>query len=342
LQTKIYIVSLGGFDTHASQVEDGNTVVGAHANLLASLSDAICAFQDDINLMGLEQRVMGMTYSEFGRRIRSNFSFGTDHGDAAPLMVFGSCVNSSIIGNNPQINPQVDQNQGVNMEFDFRSVYGSILMDWFDVEESKVKQLLYNDFEYIPVLDKNCINDTTLAVSFFSFDALKQEEEVLLKWQTSMEINTNYFELQHSTDGNGFIMIGKVKAKGDYSILNEYSFIHKYPVNGVNYYRIKEVDQNGKQDLSIIQQVYFEGLSSQEYKIYPNPVDERFTLEINQSDHKGFRVELFNKIGAKVQTIHVAPNQSVLNINVSNLEPGIYNVLIHNGKQLITERITVF
>jgi hypothetical protein len=92
-----------------------------------------------------------MTYSEFGRRIRSNGSYGTDHGDAAPLIVFGSCVNAGIIGTNPVITTNVDGNVGVPMETDFRDIYGSVLMDWFEVEEDLVKELFHDNFTYIPI-----------------------------------------------------------------------------------------------------------------------------------------------------------------------------------------------
>jgi uncharacterized protein (DUF1501 family) len=152
LKTKIYVVTLGGFDTHANQVNNGNASEGGHAQLLGWLSDAIYAFQDDIELMGKEEKVMGMTFSEFGRRIRANESLGTDHGTAAPLFVFGTCVNSAILGDNPEISDTVDIQEGVPMQFDFRSVYGSVLMDWFDVVEDDVRDLLYEDFQHLPII----------------------------------------------------------------------------------------------------------------------------------------------------------------------------------------------
>lgn len=152
LKTKIYVVTLGGFDTHANQVNSGNPVAGAHGQLLGWLSEAIDAFQDDIELMGKEEKVLGMTFSEFGRRIRANESLGTDHGTAAPLFVFGSCVNGTILGDNPEISNNVDIQEGVPMQFDFRSVYGSVLMDWFDVAEEDVRDLLYEDFQHIPII----------------------------------------------------------------------------------------------------------------------------------------------------------------------------------------------
>jgi uncharacterized protein (DUF1501 family) len=152
LKTKIYVVSLGGFDTHANQVQNNDPLLGDHANLLQTLSDAVAAFQQDLQLLGLEERVVTMTFSEFGRRIRSNDSLGTDHGSAAPLMVFGSCINAGILGDNPDIPAQAGVEDGVGMQYDFRNIYGSVLMDWFEVPEDTVKELLFEDFQYIPVI----------------------------------------------------------------------------------------------------------------------------------------------------------------------------------------------
>lgn len=93
--------------------------MGPHRELLTELSDALCAFQDDLELLGLNDRVVGMTYSEFGRRIRSNGSLGTDHGTAAPMFVFGSCIKNQILGDHPEIDTQVEIDEGVAMQFDF-------------------------------------------------------------------------------------------------------------------------------------------------------------------------------------------------------------------------------
>ena len=93
-----------------------------------------------------------VTFSEFRRQIRSSDSFGTDHGTAAPLMLFGSCVEPGILGDNPQIPAQVDRGEGVAMQIDFRDVYGSILLDWFEVPEEEVRTVLYEDFTYLPIL----------------------------------------------------------------------------------------------------------------------------------------------------------------------------------------------
>lgn len=154
-KTKVYVATLGGFDTHANQSVEGEPQTGAHAELMKTLSEAISAFQDDINLLGLGEQVIGMTFSEFGRRIKSNVSLGTDHGTAAPLMVFGNCVNPGFLGDAPEIPNEVTNSEGVAMQHDFRSVYASMLIDWFEIEQSVVSDILFDDFQYLPIL-KNC------------------------------------------------------------------------------------------------------------------------------------------------------------------------------------------
>ena len=149
LRTKVYVVTLGGFDTHADQVVDGENSVGVHAELLRELSESINAFQEDLKGLEIFDRVAGMTHSEFGRRIRSNFSNGTDHGTAAPLILFGSCVLPKIHGENPEISQDVTEQEGVPMQYDFRSVYGSVLSEWLEVEDDVINDILNGEFQKI-------------------------------------------------------------------------------------------------------------------------------------------------------------------------------------------------
>lgn len=187
LQTKIYVVSLGGFDTHADQVVDGDTTNGIHAALLRELSEAILAFQDDLKGLGIFERVAGMTYSEFGRRIRSNFSNGTDHGTAAPLILFGSCVLPTIHGDNPEISTNVGEQEGVPMQYDFRSVYGSMLADWFEIEESIIQEILMGDFQKIDLFS-GCA-----AISTSTEEALINQLEVnIFPNPTTTNINLTF------------------------------------------------------------------------------------------------------------------------------------------------------
>jgi len=173
LKSKIYVLNINGFDTHNAQVLNSNVAQGAHANLLKQLSDAIHAFQDDLQLLGLEQRVAGMTFSEFGRQIASNASLGTDHGDAAPMFLFGSCVNTGVLGPNPVIGSTVQNQEGIPMQIDFRDIYASILKDWFEVAETDIQPLFEHTVTYYNVMNscnldikENTQNKNDLAIVF--------------------------------------------------------------------------------------------------------------------------------------------------------------------------------
>ncbi|MEW6510831.1 MAG: DUF1501 domain-containing protein [Bacteroidota bacterium] len=138
LMTTIYIVNIGGFDTHSAQATASDTTLGTHATLLGRLSTAILAFQDDLTRLGLAQRVVGMTFSEFGRRIKSNSSGGTDHGTAAPMFIFGTNVNASVFGTSPVLPATPTVSDNVPLQFDFRSVYASVLKDWFGASQTEI------------------------------------------------------------------------------------------------------------------------------------------------------------------------------------------------------------
>ncbi len=168
LQTNIYVVNISGFDTHDSQVISTDVTTGNHATLMKTLSDAIEAFQDDITLLGLENRVAGMTFSEFGRQIASNASYGTDHGDAAPLFLFGSCLEAPIYGSNPVISDQVVGQAGVPMQVDFRDVYASVLRDWFEVPTTEIQKMFAHEVKY-----HNIIGGCTLRLDEMADDGLK-------------------------------------------------------------------------------------------------------------------------------------------------------------------------
>jgi hypothetical protein len=121
--------------------------------LLKNVSDAIKAFQDDLKFLGVEDRVMGFTFSEFGRRIKSNSSFGTDHGAAAPLFVFGSNANQMIHGTNPLIPEVATVNDNIPMQYDFRSIYASMLQDWLGVKNSDLQQIMLKNFQNLPLIN---------------------------------------------------------------------------------------------------------------------------------------------------------------------------------------------
>ena len=153
LKTKVYMVSVGGFDTHGGQVQAGNTITGNHAQLLKQVSEAISAFQKDLTQLGVSKRVIGMTFSEFGRRIKSNGSAGTDHGAAQPVFLFGEPVKQGVLGNPPDLPSSLDSGSSLPMQYDFRSVYATVLRDWFCVDPNDVSNMLYKNYQYLPLVE---------------------------------------------------------------------------------------------------------------------------------------------------------------------------------------------
>lgn len=164
LKTRVYMVSFGGFDTHAAQVNSTDTATGTHAVLLQRVSDAIKAFQDDCKFLNIEDRVVGMTFSEFGRRIKSNASVGTDHGAAAPCFVFGKNVYANVTGNTPVIPASATVNDNIPFQYDFRSVYATILANWLCVKETDLQQIMLKNYQTLPLLNAgSCLKAINLS-----------------------------------------------------------------------------------------------------------------------------------------------------------------------------------
>ncbi len=147
LQTKVYLVKLGGFDTHDLQVASSATShIGKHANLLKEISDAINSFITDLNNQNIGDDVVAVTFSEFGRKAAENGNLGTDHGEIAPMFVFGKSINPGITGTNINLSEAVAGNnfQIQTVQHDYRRVFGTILQDWFGASTPTLDLSFYN------------------------------------------------------------------------------------------------------------------------------------------------------------------------------------------------------
>jgi uncharacterized protein (DUF1501 family) len=194
LQTKVYYLTLGGFDTHATQVDPNDTTIGVHASLLRTLSDAVAAFQSDLSQLKLENRVVGMTFSEFGRRAISNGSRGTDHGTSAPMFVFGTSIKSPMVGKNPNLSDL--DNNNLKMQTDFRQVYSAILTDWLGASASNESTTLFRDFPAAPIFRSTQVvtetepgaTDARLYPNPASAEVVL-DSDLLVKGLVSMQVN---------------------------------------------------------------------------------------------------------------------------------------------------------
>jgi len=145
LSTPIYMVQLGGFDTHSGQLN-------RQQQLLNDLAGAIAAFQTDVQLLNVADSVIGMTFSEFGRRIAENGSAGTDHGTSSPQFLFGNRVMGGFHGPNPDFT-RLDTTGDFIYDIDFRQLYASILGSWFGADETELQNVLLRHFDQLPIID---------------------------------------------------------------------------------------------------------------------------------------------------------------------------------------------
>jgi uncharacterized protein (DUF1501 family) len=217
LKTRIYLCRIGGFDTHAEQVEKYNTSMGGHAALIYHLSAAMKAFQDDLAGQSLEDKVVSMTFTEFGRRAYSNASYGTDHGTSFPVLMFGSALKQGVLGTNPNLN---DLNNG-NLKYttDYRQIYTTLLMDWFGVSDQTLTDIYFGDWR-----DKQIdLIDDAFSLSVNSSPGLKFESlypnpvidvahitsKLKVPGQVSVSIIDNigrsYFESQFMSTPEGYV-----------------------------------------------------------------------------------------------------------------------------------------
>jgi uncharacterized protein (DUF1501 family) len=140
---RIYYASIDGFDTHAAQAE-------THANLLGDLSSSIGQFFNQLRQSGHASRVVLLTYSEFGRRVRENSGKGTDHGAASHLFVAGPAVQAGLVGAYPRLDDLTDGD--LKHGIDFRRVYATLLDGWLGLSS---KDVLGEAFEHVSLLARS-------------------------------------------------------------------------------------------------------------------------------------------------------------------------------------------
>ena len=146
VKTKIFLCRIGGFDTHGEQVEEYDSSLGMHASLLYNMSTAVQDFYSDLESRGIAERVLSITFTEFGRRAYSNESYGTDHGTATPVFVFGTRLNNGIYGENPGLKPEQLHHGNLVYNIDYRQIYTSIIQDWFEGDNDALIKTGFSDW----------------------------------------------------------------------------------------------------------------------------------------------------------------------------------------------------
>lgn len=146
IETKIYMVTIGGFDTHNAQNQASGDIGGRHTELLTQLSSAVDAFMADINTDSIGDDVVGLTFSEFGRKAMQNGNLGTDHGEIAPMFVFGKAVQGGVSGVNVDLTEATSNNnwQIKTVQHDYRQVFATLMQDFLGAENTIIDNAFFD------------------------------------------------------------------------------------------------------------------------------------------------------------------------------------------------------
>ncbi len=168
-----------------------------------------------------------------------------------------------------------------------------------------------------------------LPVTLISFDAKPADNIVQLSWQTATETNCKYFEILRSSDGLSFNAIGTASAYGNSTTQHQYSFNDNSPLKGVNYYRLRMVNDDGSFVDSKTVTISFNGTTL--FALYPNPAIDAIHLRFSLSSSA--TITVFDMNGKAMMQKIIGDGSSTQNINVSHLAAGIYTVVLQQNKQ---------
>lgn len=346
LKTPVYVVKHPkSFDTHEYQIDTIDKTTGTHADNLRILSEAIAAFQTDIELMGKDQLVTGMTFSEFGRRIKSNASFGTDHGSSAPVFFFGAALNTSpsnvagtdqpvpgMIGTSPVLPTNATVNDQIPMQFDYRQIYSTVLQDWLCMDEQDTQQVLGGSFARMSIFQ----NTSILPIELLSFTGEAIGSVALLQWTTASETNNYKFEIERSNDAVVFSKLGQIPGAGTSVVPLDYSFTDSMPMSGVNYYRLSQTDFDGTKSYSQIIALHFDAASS--ISVFPNPTSRFVIIQMVEVSSDGF-AQVYNAFGQLMMEKSLIAGTHRTELDISDFPKGNYIVRVKNGAVDITQKV---
>lgn len=201
----------------------------------------------------------------------------------------------------------------------------------------------FSGFNTYFTLANNPGGSNPLPVKFVNFDGKSAENTALLNWSTSSEENSDYFEIQRSTDGAAFEPIGVVKAAGFSTELVQYEFTDHQPVHGTNYYRLRQVDMDGHQEMTHVVAITFNKTSMQ---VFPNPIQAGFVSVQLPDNDMAYVASLFDLSGKEVASLQsngAEGARSVFTIGQDVL-PGSYllRVMDVSGRAWIQKVVVAF
>ena len=304
LLTPIYIVNHPySHDTHSAQVTDTDHTIGTQANNLGVLSVAISAFQADIEAKGVANKVTGMTFSEFGRRIKSNDSVGTDHGTSAPVFFFGAGVQGGVVGTSPILPANATVSDQVPMQHDFRKLYATVMQDWLCMTRAESDSVLYaaptianpDPFARVPIFKS--VN-APLPLDGVALTGQYYQGQSRLTCRAEQNQKYQWYALEFSADGTRFTEVRRT-TNTSFATQETYSYTHTTSASKM-WYRISAQDQQGKVDYS--NTVLLRASDKQQLmRVFPNPVqNNNIHIEFLENVSGAVDVTIYDLIGAKI------------------------------------------
>ena len=334
LKTPIYIVNHpNSHDTHESQVDVNDKSIGLHANILGVLSKAIGAFQTDLGLMGKDDKVTGMTFSEFGRRVRSNASVGTDHGTAAPVMFFGAALNTNpaavagtanpvpgMIGVSPTLPTTIDNNTLLPMQYDFRQLYATVMQDWMCLSAAETDTVLGSTYARLPIFKSTNVSPS----AGIELSGQYINGEARLTYKVAENFKYASFAIEFSTDG---ITFSEVKRIPNTSLNAVENYLYTEPKNAAKmHYRIAGRNAQGTIKYSNI--VLLRNNQQQLISVYPNPITNNLiNVKLYESPNSPVDVNILTMTGQKLYSKRFTQTGSLLSFRVPTFTANAHYIL---------------
>ena len=179
-----------------------------------------------------------------------------------------------------------------------------------------------------------------LPVEFLSFTAVKNQNGVWLTWKTATETNNDYFLVERSIDGIHFTAIGApVKGAGTSQQVNAYKLLDIDPSDGINYYRIRQVDYDGKFDFSDVKVVNLTGVAM--VTVSPNPSNGHFSVKIISESSSLFVVDIVNALGQIIytKTLSLTGGYAEQKVSLDHVAAGVYTLLVKNDSDTWVNKV---
>lgn len=365
-KSKIFLVQISGFDTHAFQVTSGDATKGKHASLWTTVAEGVQAFLKDLETQSLASRVLTATFSEFGRKAAQNGNFGTDHGTIAPMFLFGDGVSGGVTGTNVDLSDLANNAQLKNAQHDYRQVFTTILQDWLGASDGTLSSTKFGDWtqQKLPLINTNHVVDPSCYIGaallatataraegdepyrekdsetilfeppLDSFADPIDEREVKVVWEKTpltTQYNLRYKALeaedwQLEYSSDPWLVINDLEPNSEYEYQLKSEIRGEWTDWSLAFFFNTPAPANVEQNKISI-------------KAYPNPAMTELNISLDNRQASG--IQVFNYAGEMVMNLKVSGNFHQLDVN--NLLPGtyVYTVLLKNKKRLAGKFIKI-